>query len=237
MAGHLANRAWQPVCLDNTDSDCLQVSEDLADSWPRSWILGEAPPSQGPDLRRHEVQMWLTVDDAIHHRHCRPGAKRAFAGSREHQHRTKAENVTGRPNLTAFNLFWRHEARRSDHQSGTSKGARLGSTGDPEVNNSGTVLGEQHIRGLQIAMYYPSGMDLAKSFRQASCQCEHYRSGKRPVHVHDLCQGWTFDIRRRQPRNRILYAGIDNRRGKQATDFPGCGYLPRESNPEIRAVS
>jgi hypothetical protein len=52
---------------------------------------------------------------------------------------------------------------------------------DPEINQPGPVVGKQDIRGLEVAVHDPGGVNIGQALRQPPRQRQHRIRGQRPV--------------------------------------------------------
>ncbi len=158
-----------------------------------------------------------------------------MARRRVEQHRPQAENVAGRPDVVAESLLRGHEPGRAEFlaRRRTRLGG-LGGLGDPEVDHPGAVLGQQHVRGLQITVYHACRVDRAQALRQARRQRQHGIDGQRAVVAHRFGQRRPSDITRGQPRYRAVQVRVDHVRGEHAAHHPGRGDFVLEPSSELR---
>jgi hypothetical protein len=76
-----------------------------------------------------------------------------LTGCGEGKHRAQAKHVAGRADQMALSLFGGHETRRAQYLVSAGQHGRLRCPGDPEIDDPGAVLSQQHVRWLQIAVH------------------------------------------------------------------------------------
>ena len=123
------------------------------------------------------------MDDAVEQLCGRADSEGTLAHGGERQHGTQAEDVAGRPGLFASRLLGRHEPGRADHEVGAGQRGGVRSTGDPEINDPRAVAGQQYVRGLEVAVDHPLGMDRPEPFRQPRGQRQHGGERQRALAV------------------------------------------------------
>ena len=174
------------------------------------------------------------MDDAIQQRRRCPCPERSLAGAGEGKHRPEVEDVAGRPDFTARALLGRHEPRRSDQQAGLRQRRRFHGAGDAEVNDPRTVLGQKHVRRLEIPVHHARGMDGIQAFRQAPGQRQQRCLWQRSRAIDRLGQRGPRNIGRGHPCHRAIDVRIHHRGGEHPAHPPGRADLPPESLPELR---
>ena len=129
-----------------------------------------------------------------------------------------------------------HEPGRAGHpaDAGRRHGAysRPGGARDAEVDHPRPVRGQQHVRGLQVAVHHTRGVDGAQALGQPRRQGQRGARRHRPVAGHRLGQRGTGHVRRGQPRHRAVDVRVHHRGGEQAAHLPDGGDLAGEAHPE-----
>ena len=174
------------------------------------------------------------MDDAIQQRRRGPCPERPLAGGGEGKHRPEVEDVAGRPDFGPHGLLGRHEARRSNHQAGLRQRGCFGGAGDAEVDDPGTVRGQQHVRRLEIPVHHARGVDRIQAFRQARGQRQQRRLRQRSMAIDCLSQRRPRNIGRSHPRHWAIDIRVHHCGGVHTAHPPGRGDLPPESHPELR---
>jgi hypothetical protein len=210
------------------------LGEQAVGGGPLRGVLGEAALDQRPHRGRHPVKVGGSVNDAIQQRRRCPRPERSLASAGEGQHRPEVEDIAGRPDFTAHGLLGRHEPRRSDHQAGLRQPRCLHGAGDAEVDDPRTVLGQQHVRRLEIPVHHAGGVDRIQALRQARGQRQQRRLGQRSVAVDCLGQRRPGNIGRSHPRHWAVDIGVHHRGGEHAAHPAGRRDLSPESRPELR---
>jgi hypothetical protein len=196
-------------------------------------VLGQAALDQRPHRRRHPVEVGRLVHHPVQQRGRRPRPERSLAGRGERQHGPQAEDVTRRPDLAADRLLRRHEPRRSEHYAGLRQRRRLSGMRDAEVDDPRAVLGQQHVRRLQVTVHHSRGVDGDEALRQPRGQRQQRRLRQRPVAVDRLFQRGARDVGGGQPRHRAIDVRIHHHGGVHAADPPRRGYLLAEPDAEL----
>lgn len=181
----LDDRDGQPV---RGEVGGAELGQEIGWSWPLTRVFGKAALDYGPDLGRDLFQAWRAVHDAVDQRGRGTGPERSFAGGGEREHRSQAEYVTGRPDHLPFRLLRGHEAGRAHHQAGVGQRGRLCGAGDPEVDDPGSVGGQQHVGGFQVTVDNARCVDRAQALGQRCGQRQHRRRGQRPMGGHGVGQ-------------------------------------------------
>jgi hypothetical protein len=145
--------------------DGTYLVQQLAGGGPVVRELSQAALDQLPQFGGYVIKVRGAVDQPVHERGGRPGTERSLAGGGEGEHRAQAEQVAGRAEIRIQDLFWGHEPRRADRQVGARGRARLGGLGNPEVDDSRPVFGQQDVGRLKVAVHHPGGMDGAQALR------------------------------------------------------------------------
>jgi hypothetical protein len=140
--------------------------------------------------------------------------------SRVHQHRTQAEDVARRPRVLAQSLLGRQEPRRQQIHSGHA--------GKPEPRHPRPVLGQQDVRGVEIAVHQPRVVNGAQPRCQPGSQQQQRRSRNRPPIAHRVGQRRPGHVRRGQPRDVGVQVRGDHRRGERAVNAASRGDLGPE---------
>ncbi len=205
----------------------------IAGGRPLAGVLGQAALDQPAHLGGYAVQVHLAVDRAVGQRGSRSAAERRFARGREGENGAQAEDVAGGTDLPAFDLLGGHVAGRAYEQSGTRQRAGLGRDGNAEIDDARPVLGQQHVRWLQVAVHDPRGMNGAQARRQPRREFQHRPHGQGPVLRHRVSQRWPGHIGRGQPRHRAIGIRVDQRHSEPAAHLARNGDFPPEARPEL----
>jgi hypothetical protein len=174
------------------------------------------------------------VGEVLGQRRSRSAAERRFARGGEGENGAQAEDVAGGTDLPAFDLFGGHVTGRAYEQAGARQRAGLGRDGNAEIDNARPVLGQQHVRGLQVTVDDPRGMDGAQARRQPRREFQHRPHGQGPVLRHRVSQRRPGHIGRGQPRHRAIGVGVDQRHGVPAAHLARDGDFPPEARAELR---
>jgi hypothetical protein len=217
--------------------DRAHFGQQLAGGGPLARVLGQAAADQRPDLVRQQIEAGWAVDQPVNQRRVGPGPERPLARTGKGQDRAEAENIAGRSDVLSQDLLGGHEPGRADHHVRTGDGAGLGGFGDPEVDDSRSVLCQQHIGGLQVTVHDPCDMDRVQALGQTRRQSQQGIRRQRSVLAYRLGQGGSRNIGRGQPWHRSVQIGVDHQRREQAAHLPGCGDLAPEPGPELGIVS
>ena len=112
--------------------------------------------------------------------------------------------------------------------------AGLDRPGDAEIDHPRPVLGQQHVRRLQVAVHHARGVDRAQALGQPRGQRQHRGGGQRPVLAHRVGQRGPGARRRwparapGPPRPRRSTGAVNNPLTLRATRD-----LPPETGPEL----
>jgi hypothetical protein len=156
----LGNRRWQPACRWGSG---VEFGQQLVCTGPLRWVLGQAPLDQRPQSSGQATGVRRAENDPVQHGVAGPGAERALTGGGEDEHRAQAEHVAGRADALAFCLFGGHESGRPEYHARAGQHGRLRCPGDPEVDDSGPVISQQHVGWLQITVHDADRMDRAQA--------------------------------------------------------------------------
>ena len=173
---------------------------------------------------------------AVQQRRRGPGAERSLARRGVGKHRAQAEDVAGRPDFISRGLLGGHEPGRADHQARHRERGRFHRPGDAEVDDPRAVLGQQHVRRLEVAVHHARGVDRAQAFGQARGQRQQGPGRQRPVIIYRLRQRRPGHVGRGQPGFRPVDIRVHHHGGEHAADPSRGGDLPPEPHPEIRVV-
>ena len=197
-------------------------------------VLGQAVLDQRPHGGRHQVQAGRAVHDAVQEGGRSPGTERSLARRREREHRTQVEDVARRPDVGAHGLLGRHEPGRPDYQARLRQHGGFGRAGDAEVDDPRPVLGQQHVRRLEVPVHHAHGVDRVEALRQPGGQRQQRWFRQRPVRVHRLGQRGAGHVRRGHPRHRAVHVRVHHLGGEHAADPPRRRDLTAEPGPELR---
>ena len=137
---------------------------------PLGGIFFQAARDQRAYLGGQPVEVRRAEDHAVDQRRGRAAAERAFAGRGKREDRAQAENVAGRAHLPAVSLLRGHESGRADYQARTGQRTGLHRPRNTEIDHPGPVVGQQHVRGLQVTVHDARGVDSVQALRQARGQ-------------------------------------------------------------------
>ena len=135
----------------------LQLRHQLTRRRPAIRLLVQAPAHQRPQFTRQPAEVSRAVDQPVHEQSTRPGPERPLSPGRVHQHRTQAEDVARRPRVLAQSLLRRQEPGRPEIRAGQAS-----NRGKPEPGDPWPVLGQQDVRGVEIAVHQPRVMNGAQ---------------------------------------------------------------------------
>jgi hypothetical protein len=126
------------------------------------------------------------------------------------------------------------EPGRPDDQARLRQHGGFGRPGDAEVDDPRPVLGEQHVRRLEVPVHHAHGVDRVEALRQPGGQRQQRCLRQRPVRVDRLGQRGTGHVRRGHPRHRAVHVRIDHLGREHAADPPRRRDLAAEAGPELR---
>jgi hypothetical protein len=104
-----------------------------------------------------------------------------LTGGGEGKHRAQAEHVTGRADPMALCLLGGHEGRRAEYHVSAGQHGRLRCPGDPEIDDPGAVLSQQHVRWLQVTVHDAGRVNRPKALGESRRQRKHGCSRQRAV--------------------------------------------------------
>ena len=147
------------------------LGEQAVGGGPLAGVLGQAALDQRPHSGRHPVQAGGVMDHAVQQRRRDPGAERALARGGEGEDRAQAEDVARRPDFVTGGLLGGHEPGRTQPQPRLRQLCGFHRLGDTEVDDPRAVLGQQHVRRLEVPVHHARPVDRAQALRQACGQC------------------------------------------------------------------
>ncbi len=243
MAAELGDQgAGQPgVAGAAVDDGLLRAGacQHLVEARPRGRILPETVADELREPLRHPLQVGFLLGDAEHQRvHAAVGrAEGHRAGRGEGEHRAEAEHVARRCDAVTAHLFRGHEAGRADERAGAGEpavGHRLQRPRDAEVDDPGTVDGDEDVGRLEVAVDDPRGVDVPQRVRETGAEDAHRTLGQRPVIVPDhLLEAGPGDIPGGDPGHGRLGVRVQHGRRPVAADLPGGPHLLPETRPEL----
>ena len=173
---------------------------------------------------------------AVQQRRRGPSAERALSRGGEGEDCPQAEDVARRADLMAHSLLGGHIPGRADHQARLRQRGGFHRPGDTEINDPRAVLGQQHVRRLEVPVHHARGVDRAQALRQARGQRQQRPGRQRPVLIHRLGQRRTGNVSRGQPRRRAIDIRVHHHGREHAAHPPRRGHLAPEPIPEIRIL-
>jgi len=151
------------------------------------------------------------------------------------QHRAQREDVGGGGDLARpRDLLGRHETRRPDHRSGAGERGALQRPGDAEVDDARSVVGQQDVGGLEVAVHQPRPVDGLQRLGQPGGQDAQRVLRQRPLLGEHRRQRRPRDVGGDQPGRVAVGVGVDDGSGVEAADPPGRLDLGGEPLPELR---
>jgi hypothetical protein len=199
-------RDGPPTRLDGTE-----FGQQPARARPPARLLGQAAADQSAQSGGQAVELSRAVDQPVHQQGVRPGTERPSSSSREHQHRTQAEDVARRPGVLPQRLLRRPEPGRPRNHAAPPH---------PEVDHPRPVLGQHDVRGIQMPVHQARGVQRAQAGGQRGGQRQHDVGGHRPPVADRIGQRRPGDVRRGQPRHRSVQIRVDHRRREGAVYRP-----------------
>ena len=200
---------------------------------PVVWLLGEAAFKQLAQPGGNAVKDGGLVQDPVHHRRRVGCVERQSARRGEGAERAEREDVGRRGDRHAADLLRRHALGRPHGDPGTGQPHAVERLGDPEVDHSGAVLRQQHVRRLEVAVHNPRGVDFEQRFGHAGQQQGHEPGRHRPLLLDGLSQGGTRHVRGDQPRREGVGVRVEQFGGVQPAHPPGGADLKPEPLLEL----
>ncbi len=139
------------------------------------------------------------MDDAVQDSRGRADTERQTPGCGEHDGARPCENVGARPDILGRGLLGSHETRTADQQTAVSDRRTVGSPGDPEIQHTGTVRGEDDIRRLEIPMDHTGVMNRRERLGQSGGERPQGAIGQRPIVGDVLLQSRSGNIHTGNP--------------------------------------
>jgi hypothetical protein len=143
--------------LDGRERDGARPGEgggDVAGSGPVGGVAPEAGRQYRHQSRGHAAQVRVEVQHPVEHHGRVALAERRAAGGGIEQHAAEGEDVRLRPRGAVRDLLGRDEAGRADDGAGPRQRGDVGGAGDPEVDDARPVVGQQHVRRLEVAVHH-----------------------------------------------------------------------------------
>ncbi len=159
-------------------------------------------------------------------------------GGRVRKDRAEAEDVARGGDRLAADLLGGHEAGGADDFAGPGQADVVagGGAGDAEVDDARPVEGDQHVRGLQVAVDDARAVDVLEGVREAGGQDPYGPVRQRTEVVgDDPAQARPGDVAGGEPGGRRLGVGVEDRGGPLAADPAGRGDLLAEPDAELLA--
>ncbi len=158
-------------------------------------------------------------------------AEGILAGDRVVGGGAEGEDVPGRVEGPAPNLFGGHERGRADPHTGLGDRSRgcLDRSGDAEVDHPGAVGGEDDVPRLEVAVDHPGGVDGLQRLRDPGEQDQDGLRRQGALAGDGRGERGGGDVGGGQPGARGVGVAVDDRRGVQALDplgdrdFRGAG--------------
>lgn len=211
-----------------------QRRHDLVRGGPPVGVLRQALPDQRSQVRRHPRQIGLVVHHLVGHDVRAVRVEGPPAGRRVDEHGPQGEHIGGGPDLArSLELLGRHVRRRADQLARLGAQIAVVRPGDPEVDDLGPGVGEQHIARLEVAVDHPGPMDVAQRLGESRRQPAQFGGGHRPVPLHLVGERGTGHVQGGHPRPYGIRIGVDDRCGEGAADPPGRPDLLPETCPEL----
>ncbi|ESU51152.1 hypothetical protein P376_0875 [Streptomyces sp. HCCB10043] len=166
------------------------------------------------------------------------GAEEQAPGGGVDEDRAEAEQVAGRGEFEAPDLFRRHEAGRADQHAGagqeTVAADAVQCPRDAEVDDAGAVDRHQHVRRLEVAVDQARLVHGPEGEGEAVGQGADRVLGQRPEVLADHGgQVRARNVLRRHPGRRRLGVGVEHSGSPVPADPPGGGDLAGEAPAEF----
>ncbi len=214
--------------------DRTQCRHELVRGGPVLRLLGETAPDQLGQFIGHARQVGLVVDHLIRDQIRTVRIEGAAPGGGVHDQRAEREHVGGRAHVPWLaELFRRHERRSADQFAGLRPQFTVRGAGDAEVDDFRTVVRQQDVAGLEVAVDDPGPVDVPQCLGESGHQMTQPRGGHRAVPLHVLGERRPGNEQRCHPRAFGLGIGVHDRCGEGTADPPGGRDLLTEPPPEL----
>lgn len=195
-------------------------------------LFGQAAPQQRAQVVRHPREVGPLVHHPVQRGRLGPGPERRHTPGHVHGECAEREDVGGGGDGQAQSLFRCHVRGGPDAQPGAGEAGGVGRAGDPEVDDTRTVLGDEDVGGLEIPVDDPRAVDRLERLGDTGDQQQHRARRERTVALDRLGEGGPRNVGGGEPGHRIVHPGIDHLGGEQSVDTPGAGDLVGEPQPE-----
>ncbi|UJA08851.1 hypothetical protein HGI09_36350 [Streptomyces collinus] len=155
------------------------------------------------------------------------------AGGREDQHGAEREDVAGAGDAAGvLGLLGGHVGGGADRDVRHRQTGVRDAGGDTEVDHPGSVLDDQDVGGLQVAVDQARAVDGLQRLRHTRGEPAHGLGRERPALVHYLLEGGRRDVGGGQPGHGGPRVGVDHGGRVEAGDRTGRLHLAGEADPE-----
>lgn len=215
---------------------CGAQTDDVGRGEPLRGDLAQAAGHQLGYLGGEFTELRLLVHDPVQHPVRGAVAEGAHAGRGERRDLAEREHI-GRPgDLPAQRLLGRHESGCPDGGPAVGEGGGIRGSCHAEVDDAGSVQGEQHVRRLEVAVHDPGPMDVLEGLGHPRGQQEHRRHGQRPVLLDGVGEGGPGNVGRGEPGRTAVGVAVENGRRVHALYATGVGDLLAEPLAEVGVV-
>ncbi len=206
---------------------------------PQRRVLGQALRQQGAEDRVDRVDraqsggVGLLVRHAVQDVHAGAEAERALPGDRVHERAAQGEHVGGAVGAARPQVLRGHEGGRADPLADGGQHAGVAGLGDAEVDDVGTLHGQDHVRRLQVAVHDAGRGQVTQGARQVGeqppgrlpAQCAVVGQGLREVDAREVVGG--------HPQEVVVEAAALQPRGVRGVHTGLYGRLACEAPPEL----
>ncbi len=203
-----------------------------AGSWTGTPPAGRRGPGR-PRGPRPERRGRALVRHAVQDVHAGAEAERALPGDRVHERAAQGEHVGGAVGAARPQVLRGHEGGRADPLADGGQHAGVAGLGDAEVDDVGTLHGQDHVRRLQVAVHDAGRGQVTQGARQVGeqppgrlpAQCAVVGQGLREVDAREVVGG--------HPQEVVVEAAALQPRGVRGVHTGLYGRLACEAPPEL----
>lgn len=207
--------------------------DDLRSARPLPGVLAQGVTDQGQQSVGHTLERGRRTDDAV----VDPGGNSERVGRCRGvgDEQPPAEDVAGRKRGAVGELLRCHPAGSAGRHRCRGDGGGVQVVGDAEVHDVWTIGRQENVRRLQVAVGDPRAVDAGQRVGDGRREGQQVVRAQGPGVPDVLVQGVALDVGGRQPGQRGVGVGVDQRHEVWAGDLAERGGLPAETGP-VRGV-